>query len=75
MATINPWLGGLIESELSAIVSWQSVVKQEPGVPRVPQEGRFQDDGSNYRAIVTSPALDSESKVQLLMVGISQYTK
>jgi len=68
MATINPWLGGLIESELSDIVSWQSVVKQEPGVPRVQNEGRFQDDGSNYRATVTAAALGSDSKVQLLKV-------
>lgn len=69
MATINSWLGGLIEGELSDIVSWQSVVKQEPGVPRVKNVGRFQDDGSNYRAIVTAPALGPDCKVQLLKVG------
>nr|POF15544.1 hypothetical protein CFP56_48738 [Quercus suber] len=64
---ITPWLGELVAAELRAVIQWKTLVKQEPDVEQS-KDGRFSDDGSNFRSSITSPPLGAESKVQLMDV-------
>lgn len=67
---ITPWLCGLIEAEIEAVVTWKSVVKREPGIKPDPEDERFHDDGDNFKSDVSSPPPAGSSRVQLLKVYI-----
>lgn len=67
MAPINPWLAVLIETELDHIITWKSILKPDPDASEG-NRSRISDDGSNFRSVVGSLSLDSESTIQLLEV-------
>ena len=75
--TLDNWLGPLIENEVDAVMSWskRSGVKTEPGVKPELDVERFSDDGSNFRSVVTSPPVDTASKVQLVKVSLRVFLR
>lgn len=69
MATITPWIVGLVESELENIIAWKSVVKPEPGASDKGTGPRFKDEGGNLKSFIGSPPLSQASVVQNLQVS------
>lgn len=65
--SLQPWLGTFIRDELAAVIEWRQDTLSAPKVKRDP-ESRFDDDGSNFRSSVNSPAPTVDAKVQLLKV-------
>lgn len=68
MAPINPWLTTLIKNELEHVITWKSIVKPDPDASE-DDRSRLSDDGSNFRSVVGSSLLDSDSTIQLLEVS------
>lgn len=70
---IGPWLGRLIEAELDNVIAWKKFIKAEPDAGAL-VSSRFSDNGSNLRSVVTSPLLNSESKLQFLEVCLHSHS-
>ncbi|KAK3702923.1 hypothetical protein LTR37_014772 [Vermiconidia calcicola] len=61
------WLGPFLEKELSAVIAWRKNVQGPSNVKRDP-DGRFSDDGSNYRCVVAASDLPGDTRVQVCKV-------
>ncbi|KAK3719489.1 hypothetical protein LTR37_004347 [Vermiconidia calcicola] len=67
MAQPIDWLGSLLERELSAVIAWRKNV-QGPSKVKHDPDGRFSDDGSNYRCDVAASNLPTDTRVQVCKV-------
>ncbi|EMC94573.1 hypothetical protein BAUCODRAFT_25735 [Baudoinia panamericana UAMH 10762] len=65
--SLTEWLAPFIVAELQAVLAWSKALRGAPKIKNDP-DGRFSDDGSNFKSIVLAHTTTSDRKVQLISV-------